>query len=412
MNITLTGSSAGTVRAPDSKSWLHRALICAALSGEQTELGCANFGEDVYATADCLKALGAHIETTPDGISVCGGLTAKEARLDCKKSGTTLRLLLPVAAAHGIEAVFNCDPQLLNRPILPLLTALEQNSYHVAQTPTFLFGMGRLRAEKFTLPGNVSSQFVSGLLLALPLLNGDSEIILTGELQSAPYVRLTQTVQAQFGITTRRTDAGFFIPGGQRYHSPKRLTAEGDWSNAAPFLCMGAFSEDGITVTNLNTDTAQGDCAIVDNLTQFGAEVSIAENAVTVRRGRLQSCCINASDTPDLVPLLALLATQAAGRTEIVGAGRLRGKETDRLQTTAKTLNALGAAVTVQPDGLMIEGATKLTGGTVSSCGDHRIAMLAAAASAVCTAPVILTDAEAVNKSYPDFFNDFSMICR
>lgn len=408
MNITLTGNPSGTLRTPDSKSWLHRALICAALSDGKTFIRCTRFGEDVQATLDGLRTLGAGIELTPDGICVCGGLTAKKAIIDCGQSGTTLRFLLPVTAACGIRAEFVCDPQLRNRPMLPLIAALEQNGCRITKTVTGYTCEGQLQAGKFTLPGDVSSQFVSGLLLALPLLCGDSEIVLSGRLQSAPYVRLTEAVQAQFGI---RTNA-YCIPGGQHCQSPKTLAAEGDWSNAAPFLCMGAFSEDGITVAGLDARSAQGDRVIIDFLTRFGAEVRCEETAVTVRRGQLRGIGIDASDTPDLVPLLALLGTQAEGRTQITGADRLRTKESDRLETTANTLNALGASVTVQPDGLFICGGTQLNGGTVSSCGDHRIAMLAAAAAVVCTDPVALTGAEAVNKSYPDFFTDFSKICR
>lgn len=421
-----------SVQAVSSKSFLHRALVCAALCEGQTDILCTPPGEDVLATAACLRKLGAQIAETADGFTVRGGLRTKKATLDCKQSGTTLRFLLPLAAALGVRAEFSCDAQLRRRPMEPLVTQLRAHGCRIRTTETGWHCEGQLSGGAFSLPGDVSSQFLSGLLLTLPLLVDDSKVMLTSKLESAPYVQLTQAVQAQFGVASVPALAGsdrsdntaqasgseiknselFSVSGNRRYQSPQTVIAEGDWTNAAPFLCAGAFSGPGVTVTGLSPASVQGDQAIVSLLRQFGAEVCRDGDSVTVRRGTLHGCRIDAADIPDLVPLLALLGACAEGETVICNASRLRGKETDRLQTTAQTLNALGADVTVTQDGLDIRGVRALRGGPIFACGDHRIAMLAAAASLACTAPVTIDGAEAVSKSYPGFFTDFEKIRR
>lgn len=407
--ILTAKAAAGTVQAVCSKSFLHRALICAALCEGTTAIRCGEVGEDILATADCLTALGASITHTPEGFTVRGGLHSKTAVLFCRESGSTLRFLLPVAAALGIFTEFVCEKSLLARPLEPLLSALETHGCRFTKTSAGLRCEGQLLPGDYRLDGSISSQYLTGLLLALPLLPGNSRIILTEPLCSAPYVRLTRAVQALFHIST---SDDFFIRGKQCYQSIPTLIAEGDWSNAAPFLCAGAFSEEGVTVTGLSADSVQGDRAITELLSRFGAEVCVSDTAVTVRRGALHGIAADASDIPDLVPLLALLGACAEGETVISGAGRLRSKESDRLSATAQVLGSLGACVTVLPDGLKIVGNGHLTGGTVSSFGDHRIAMLAAVASLVCDFPVCIDGAEAVSKSYPSFFEDFLRICR
>lgn len=408
----LPKKAGGSIAAISSKSYLHRALICAALAEGKTELRCHGFGEDVLATADCLRALGANVEQTADGFTVNGGISAKTASLSCRSSAATLRFLLPIAAAYGVSAEFICSEQLKNRPIRPLCEALSRYGVRIERTETGLRCEGQLLAGDYRIDGSVSSQYLSGLLLALPLSVDDSKIMLTNKLASASYISLTRAVQTLFGVDTTINNSEFFVSGRQTYRSPGSLTAEGDWTNAAPFLCAGAFSKDGVTVTGLSLHSVQGDRKISDLLRQFGAEVSASEDEITVRSGKLHGIDIDASDIPDIVPLLALLGACAEGETVITGADRLRAKESDRLQTTADTLNALGASVTVTEDGLKIRGTDRLTGGTVCSFGDHRIAMLAAVASLACTQSVTLDGSEAVSKSYPDFYSDFSKICR
>ena len=259
---------------------------------------------------------------------------------------------------------------------------------------------GRLESGRFLLPGDVSSQFFSGLLFALPLLSGPSELHAATPPESAGYIAMTLAALRRFGIVTEPFPDGWAIPGGQRYRSPGAVRAEGDWSNAAFWLAAGALSRP-VTVTGLQAESGQGDRVILEDLRRFGAEVEQNADAVTVRPAPLRGCSLDVRSTPDLAPPLALLAACAAGTTRITGAARLRYKESDRLASIAAALRALGADVRDLPDGLEIAGG-RLTGGTVDACGDHRIAMLAAIASARCD--VRLRGAECVEKSDPHFW--------
>jgi 3-phosphoshikimate 1-carboxyvinyltransferase len=269
---------------------------------------------------------------------------------------------------------------------------------------------GQLRSGAYTLPGNISSQFISGLLFALPLFSGDSSIQITGILESRPYVDMTLDALGLFGVTVREEGQFFFIPGGQVGCSPKNVRVEGDWSNAAFWLSMGAIGKNAIICTGLNPDSRQGDRAVTELLARFGACVTCGNGEVTVSPGILRGTEIDAGDVPDLVPVLAAVASAAEGKTIIRNAGRLRIKESDRLRTVAITLSNLGADIKETEDGLVIIGKKNLAGGKTQSFGDHRIAMTAAVLSAACTGDVVIRDAEAVRKSYPGFFDDFCTV--
>ena len=269
---------------------------------------------------------------------------------------------------------------------------------------------GRLTGGVFRLAGNISSQFISGLLLALPMTGTDSELVLTTPLESAGYVDMTLDALRRFGVRVECTQNGWRIPAGARYASCGAAEVEGDWSNAAFWLTAGAISSP-VTVTGLAPDSRQGDRAAAAILARFGAEVSTEGDAVTVRPGRLRGIELDARDIPDLVPPLALAAACAEGTTRILGAERLRIKESDRLRSVAAALNALGGDVRVLPDRLEIHGGT-LTSGTADAQNDHRIAMLAAVAASVCAEPVRVCGAEAVNKSYPGFWKDFTQLTK
>ena len=326
--------------------------------------------------------------------------------LDCGESGSTLRYLLPVVAALGLCAEFKLHGRLAERPLSPLWEELEAHCCTLSRpAPDTVRCEGRLHAGVFRLPGDVSSQFISGLLFALPLLPSDSQIVLTSPAQSRGYIALTLHALAQFGVTAEPAPDGWHIPGGQRYRSPGRLTVEGDWSNAAFWLCAGAVSGP-VTVTGLAADSAQGDRKIADILRAFGAEVRQTADAVTVFPAPLRACEVDVSDIPDLAPPVALLAACAAGETRLTGAGRLRIKESDRLRSIAQTLRALGIEAAEGEASLPVRGGT-LTGGLVSSHNAHRIAMLAAIAAGVCRGPITLRGAEAVKKSYPRFWTDY-----
>lgn len=405
------GPRAGVIQIPASKSQAHRMLLCAALSREPSRLILDGFSADIEATMQCLEALGARCEETANGLSVTPvGVCPAQARLDVGESGSTLRFLLPVLGALGVQAEIRMHGRLPERPLSPLWEVLEAHGMRLQQDGTILHTDGQLIAGDYSLPGNVSSQFISGLLFALPLLGGNSTLTVTGALQSARYVSMTEQALAEAGILTKKDGPVWQIGGGQRYASPAVQTVEGDWSNAAFFLCMGALSATGVTVTGLNSTSLQADRAVTEILVRFGAELTVSEDAVTVRRGVLHGITLDAGPIPDLVPVVSCLAALCDGETRVENAARLRLKESDRLQTTAALLSALGGSVRELPDGLIISGRGRLSGGTADACGDHRIAMSAAMAACGCEGPVTVSGSECVAKSYPAFWEDFASL--
>jgi len=364
---------------------------------------------DIEATVSCLSALGAVIQYGQDGYLV-HPLKKVEgsgvASLSCGESGSTFRFMLPIVSALGRHASFHLEGRLPQRPLSPLYEELVRHGCELSPQGTVPFdAKGQLVPGVYSLDGGVSSQFISGLLFALPLLDGDSELRLTGQLESFPYIELTMAMLEAFSVKVTYKKMVFSIPGGQTYRSPGTVRVEGDWSNAAFWLAAGAIGRGGITCTGLDLQSRQGDRAVLDILARFGAQVE-SGSAITVSNGKLRGIEIDAQDIPDLVPILAVVATTAEGDTIIRNAGRLRGKESDRLAAVSDVLCCLGADVRETEDGLVIHGGAPLTGGQVTSWGDHRIAMAAAIAATVCTKAVVIQGAEAVNKSYPGFFDD------
>ena len=414
MNVTLPpGARHGVVHAPASKSQLHRLLLCAALGDGEAAIRCAGaLPGDVLSTIDCLRALGASVEVRGDAVRVTPRRTVPDdtLTLNCGESGSTLRFLLPIVGALGAEAVFLRKGRLPERSIAPLCEVLSGHGMEIWTHDADLYCKGKLLAGDYIIAGNTSSQFITGLLLALPLLAGDSTLTVTGQPASVPYITMTEAALRMAGIEFTKVENRYTIPGGQQYMLPAEAYVEGDWSAAAAFLCMGALSRDGVTVEGLALDSIQGDRAVLDILRRFGAGVETAANAVTVRRGTLLGGVIDAADTPDLVPVLAAVASVAGGETRIVNAARLRDKESDRLRTAAAMLNTLGADVTETVDGLLIRGRGKLRGGMADVAHDHRIAMAAAVAAGACMHEVTITGAECVDKSYPGCWEDLSCL--
>ena len=390
------GARRGEVRAPASKSQVHRYLICAALTEHPVRVENAGDSQDIRATLACLNAL----------LNTDGGTR----RLDCGESGTTLRFLLPLAGAFGADAEFMLRGRLPERPIEPLARELCAHGMNIEHRGNILRCSGALRPGAFTLPGDVSSQFISGLLMVLPMLPGDSTLNITGQLQSAPYVAMTHEALRLSRISVTETADGYHIPGGQSYDAPEMMTVEGDWSNAAPFLCMGALSHSGVAVTGLNPESVQGDRAIVQILRELGAVVEICGDRVSVRRGTMHGAVIDAAMIPDIIPALAALCAAADGETRIVNAGRLRLKESDRLGGTARLLRALGADARVDGDSLIIRGRPELSGGMAETESDHRMAMAAAVAACACRGAVTVSAPGCVSKSYLGFWDDLSSL--
>lgn len=407
------GCLSGEIPAIASKSYAHRLLMAAALADRPTTVRCATVSDDILATARVLTAMGASVERTDEGfvvepISTCPvGPT-----LDCGESGTTERFILPIACALGLDAAVTGSGRLPERPLSPLYEELQAHGIDLSPQGVFpLHARGRLPAGDYSLAADVSSQFIGGLLFALSVVPGKSTLTLTGRIESAPYIDMTLDVLALFGASITRTADGrrFEIEGRTRLASPGAAAVEGDWSNAAFWLCAGALGR-GVTLTGLRADSRQGDRAVADILKAFGADVSLTEDAVTVRPGTLNGMPVDAAQIPDLVPVLAVVAAFARGETRFLNAGRLRIKESDRLKTTRELLERFGADVDELPDGLVVRGRGTLAGGECDGANDHRIVMSAAVAGARTQDPVVIRGAQAVRKSYPGFFDDFARL--
>lgn len=416
----------GSIDAIASKSMAHRLIIAAALSGGVTHIRCNTTCADIDATVQCMEALGARIHTTSYGFEVhpvpksleFGLLKALHgATLDCQESGSTLRFLLPVACALGAQATFTGAGRLGDRPLQPLTEELMAAGCDFsAESGLPLSTSGRMRAGTFILPGNVSSQFVSGLLLAAPLVHGVSTIEVRGTLESKPYVNMTIQALRIFGISvdveTGTAPDGIealtrFTVADESYRTPGVVEVEGDWSNAAFWLCAGALGRSSVRVTGVSLTSVQGDRNVLAALSCFGARVRRMPEAATIQPDFLRAYSMSAHDIPDLVPVISAVAACCEGTTEIRDCARLRIKESDRLATTASELSALGADIQIHGDSLIITGKDRLSGGDVFSHNDHRIAMMAAIAAIRCENEVRIHGAEAVAKSYPAFFEHY-----
>ena len=376
----------GTVAAIPSKSQAHRLMICAAFADRPTTFLCPDTNRDIEATADCLNALGASITRTENGYYVVpAGEIPDTALLNCCESGSTLRFMLPIVGALGVDTTFQMAGRLPQRPLSPLWEEMERMGCKLTRpTPTTLRCQGRLQSGEYSIDGGVSSQFITGLLFAAALLPGDSHIRITGKLESKPYIVMTQRAMEIFGVDT----GDYLVRGGQTFRSPGELTVEGDWSNGAFFLAAQAL-ENPVQVVNLSPNSPQGDRAVAEFLSR------LQESRAT----------ISAADTPDLVPILAVAASAHHGAV-FTDIQRLRLKETDRVATVLAMLGGLGGKAEATENTLTVHAAP-LTGGTVDATGDHRIAMSAAIAATVCTAPVTIIGAESVNKSYPKFWGEY-----
>lgn len=388
----------GCIDIPASKSCAHRALICAALADGISVISGITFSKDIYATINAMSALGASFEIKDDVVTVRGtdGNISGQADIDCNESGSTLRFIIPIAAALGADSLFHGKGRLPERPIDIYIRELTKNGVSFLTKTMPYHVSGKLRGGRFEIEGNVSSQFITGLLFALPLCGEDSEIILTSRLESRPYVDITLDILKRFGISVVERDDGFFIKGGQRY-IPCDERIEGDYSQAAFFYVANALGSD-VTIDNLKPDSVQGDKEIIKIISNS------SDNGVI--RGFSADC----SDIPDLVPILSVLGAYGTEKSVIYNAERLRIKESDRLAACADMLNRLGGNVTVTSDGLVIEPTDGLHGGEIDSFGDHRIVMAAAIAALKCDGDVTVHGAEAAEKSYPDFFKDYTKL--
>ena len=376
MDITIRPTKlSGCVRAIPSKSQAHRLLICAAFSDVETILVCPETNRDIEATADCLNALGASITRTADGYRIDPIQTLPDtAELNCCESGSTLRFMLPIVGALGVDAVFHLEGRLPQRPLSPLWEEMERMGCRLSRpSSNTIHCEGKLAEGAYSIDGGVSSQFITGLLFALSLINGTCSLEITGKVESKPYINMTKDALALFNAP--------------HYRTPGHIEVEGDWSNGAFFLAAKELGND-LTVTNLDQKSSQGDRAVATILPQMDEHTTI-----------------DVSDIPDLVPILAVVAAAKNGAT-FQNIQRLRLKESDRVATVAEMICALGGNAIAAEDTLTVFG-TGLTGGTIDSHNDHRIAMAAAIAATVCTREVTIIGADAVNKSYPAFWEEY-----
>jgi 3-phosphoshikimate 1-carboxyvinyltransferase len=402
----------GAVKVPASKSLCHRAIIAAGLSDGKSIIDNVVFSDDISATCNGMMTLGANMLIKKHSVTLNGTrpLTSTKNTIHCNESGSTLRFLIPLAILTGSEITFIGKGLLGSRPLTPYYSIFkEQNISYSSSTGLPLTIKGTLKPGEYKLPGNISSQFITGLMLALPLLDGNSTIILTTELESKGYIDLTLSLLKKFSINIENSNyREFYISGNQSYKAIN-YTVEGDFSQAAFWLTAGILGRE-IQCVDMDINSLQGDKVIVDIIKEMGGDIHIKDNKLTTRMSKTKGITIDASNCPDLVPILSVLASVSSGTTKIVNAGRLRIKESNRLRAMAVELAKLGAAVSETSDGLIIHGKESLKGGTVHSWNDHRIAMALTIASIKCTEPLILENCDVIKKSYPEFYKDFIML--
>lgn len=409
----------GEVKIPPSKSMAHRAVICAALGDGISKVTNIDYSDDIIATIEAMSSLGAKITRREEYLEVYGIKSAEnikanelksERTIDCNESGSTLRFLVPIAALFDGVNRFVGRGNLGKRPLDTFYNIFDEQGikYSCKEGILDLKTEGKLKAGEFKVKGNISSQFITGLLFTLPLVDGDSKIIITTELESKGYIDLTLSAMKDFGIEIINNNYEEFIIKGNQTYKSRDYRVEGDYSQSAFFFCADAISND-VILNDLKLDSLQGDKEVIDILERMGVKITKKNNGlIGIVEGQLKATVIDGSQCPDIIPVVSLAAALGLGKTEVINAGRLRIKECDRLAAVTSELNKLGAKITEKEDGLIIEGVKELKGGVeVWSHKDHRIAMTLAIASTVCKEPIIIKDYECVSKSYPQFWEDF-----
>ncbi|MGV8153501.1 MAG: 3-phosphoshikimate 1-carboxyvinyltransferase [Alkaliphilus sp.] len=400
----------GSINIPPSKSYSHRAIIAAGLAKGKSEIANISYSEDIIVTINAMRLMGAKITQYTNKLEINGmsKIEDKKRQIDCNEAGSTLRFFMAIALLQNRETIFTGSDSLKTRPIDAYLKIMDkQGIYYERENEELPITIkGKLSAGLFIVDGDVSSQFITGLLFALPLLDGDSKILVKTELESKKYVDMTMELLKKFGIEIVNNNyREFFVKGNQKYRQ-RNYEIEGDFSQAAFWLAAGVLGGK-VTVEGLNLDTLQGDKVVVDIIKEMGANIIEKRDALQVAKSKLNGITIDASECPDLVPILAVLGSVSSGITKIINAKRLRFKESDRLKAISTELNKIGAEIKETSDGLIIVGREKLKGGEVNTWGDHRIAMALSVASIKCENPIILNNPKVVEKSYPNFFDDF-----
>jgi 3-phosphoshikimate 1-carboxyvinyltransferase len=412
MNVLITpGKLSGTVQIPPSKSETHRAIIASSLAKGKSVISNVSFSDDVLATIGAMEKIGVKFSKSAQQLTVNGVgrvFLSDDNFIDCNESGSTLRFLIPLLSLSKQKVVFTGKPGLFRRPMSIYENMFKQMNLSFLQSEKSIIMSGSLIPGVYELPGNVSSQFISGLLFALPLLKGDSIVKITTLLESEDYVTMTVRMLKLYGITIDVFGNEFHIKGNQIY-TPAHFAVEGDYTQMAVYAVAGFLNGD-ITVKNINPDASQPDRRILDFGKQMGGLFDSIENGFAFKKSTTKGITIDIGQSPDIGPILALLGALSEGTTVIDNATRLQYKESNRLLSTYETLKAMGVDVTMTESSLTIQGKSILEGGTFDSFGDHRIVMMAAISACRSHKPVLIKNADAVNKSYPDFFADFAKI--
>ncbi len=407
------GRLAGDVVIPPSKSLSHRAIIAAAMAEGRSSVTNLKFSEDIKATTEAMESLGARFQVGEDYEIIDGvdKLKRLKEEIQCRESGSTIRFMIPVALLAEGRVTFKGEGRLCKRPLGTFLDIFDEQGipYSKGEDELPLTVDGVLKPGRFRVPGDISSQFITGLLYALPKLEGDSVIEISSKLESKGYIDLTLDVLASFGIEIENREyREFHIRGNQKYKA-RDYRVEGDYSQVAFWMVAGALGSD-IRCHGMRLDSLQGDKAIHDILKDMKAEMT-EDEVITVKPSETKGAVIDLSQCPDLGPIITVLASLSKGRTEIVNAKRLRIKESDRITSMTTELNKLGAKITETEEGMVIEGVDTLKGGaTVSAWNDHRVAMALAMAATRCEKPIILEGAESVRKSYPHFWTEYERV--
>ena len=411
MNATIKrapGGIGGTITAPPSKSMAHRAVLCSALAEGTSHIENLEFSKDISSTLSAAGQLCAKVRTGADRAVVegLGSFLPVSAPVDCCESGSTLRFLIPIASLTGQKVTFVGRGRLMERPQTVYEKLYQEQSLRFEQSPAGLTVEGTLKSSEYELAGNVSSQFISGLLFALPLLDGDSTLHLIPPVESRSYIDMTRAVQAAFGVTSRWLDGNTLALPGRQHYRPCDYDVEGDYSQAAFPAVLGAVCG-GVTITGLAPDTLQGDAVILDILRRCGAQFTRDGDTVTFAKAPLHGVDIDLADCPDLGPVLMVLGLLCEGTTVIRNAERLRLKESDRIAAMEAELRACGGVLESEGGTITVHGCAEhlhAPEGILHGHNDHRVVMSLAVLSAAAGLPLTVDDAEAIQKSWPNFF--------
>lgn len=403
----------GKVKVPPSKSMAHRAIICASLAKGKSRIDNIEYSKDIEATIKAMQSLGTTIEKHENYVTVDGSTTysLQDSFIDCEESGSTLRFMVPISIVEENRVHFVGSGNLGKRPLTTFYEIFEQQNigYMFKDEILDLYIGGVLKSGDFQIPGNISSQFITGLLFALPLVDGSSTITITSPLESKGYIDLTLQMLESYGIHIYHQDYQVFEISGNQKYQPRDYRVEADFSQAAFYLVAGAIGND-VTLLDLNLDSLQGDKETLTILERMGATIETTKDGVKVCAKQLHGTIVDASQCPDVIPVVSVACCVASGKSEVINASRLRIKECDRIMATTSQLQVLGANIVEEESSMAMQGVTTLQGGICKSYDDHRIAMMLAIAATICQEEVIIDNKECVQKSYPSFWEDYQML--